>query len=159
MTMGTFWAILGAALAAGLSSIGSAIGVSVVGKAAAGATAENPDQFAKLLVLQLLPGTHGIYGLLIAFLVFIRLDLFNGILGVSTAYGLGIFAACLPVALVGLISAIYQAKVSVSSIAMLAKRPEESGKGIILTVMVETYSVLALLISFLGVYIPTVSLA
>jgi V/A-type H+-transporting ATPase subunit K len=97
--------------------------------------------------------------LLIAFLVFIRLDLFNGILGVSTAYGLGIFAACLPVALVGLISAIYQAKVSVSSIAMLAKRPEESGKGIILTVMVETYSVLALLISFLGVYIPTVSLA
>ena len=64
------------------------------------------------------------------------------------------FAACMPIAFVGLLSAIYQAKVAVSGIALVAKRPEESGKAIILTVMVETYAVLALLVSFLGVMIP-----
>ena len=60
----------------------------------------------------------------------------------------------MPIAFVGLLSAIYQAKVAVSGIALVAKRPEESGKAIILTVMVETYAVLALLVSFLGVMIP-----
>ena len=40
---------------------------------------------------------------------------------------------------------------------MIAKRPEESGKAIILTVMVETYAVLALLVSLLAVMIPTVT--
>lgn len=154
MTTGTFLAILGAAIAAGLAGIGSAIGVGIAGKAAAGVTAEDPDKFSKVLVLQLLPGTQGIYGLLIAFLVFIKIDLFGGVIALTTAQGLGVLAACLPIAIVGLISAIYQSKVAVSSIALVAKRPEESGKGIILTVMVETYAVLALLISFLGVFIP-----
>lgn len=154
MTLGTFLAILGAACAAGFAGIGSAIGVGVAGKAAAGVTAEDPDKFSKVLILQLLPGTQGIYGLLIAFLVFIKINLFNGLVGLSTASGLGIFAACMPMAIVGLISAIYQAKVAVSGIALIAKRPEESGKGIIFTVMVETYAILALLISFLGVFIP-----
>lgn len=157
MTTGTFLAILGAALAAGLSGIGSAIGVGTAGKAAAGVTAEDPDKFSKVLVLQLLPGTQGIYGLLIAFLVFIKVNLFGDILGISTAAGLTLFAGCLPMAIVGFISAIYQSKVACSGIALVAKRPEESGKAIILTVMVETYAVLALLISFLAVFIPSVA--
>ncbi len=152
--LGTFIAILGAALAAGLAGIGSAIGVGKAGQAAAGLTAEDPSKFSKVLVLQLLPGTQGIYGLLIAFLVFIRIDLFGGIAAIPVAQGLVYFAGCLPIAFVGLISAIYQAKVACSGIATVAKRPEESGKAIIMTVMVETYAVLALLISFLAVMIP-----
>lgn len=55
-------------------------------------------------------------------------------------------------AIVGMISAIYQGKCAASSIAMVAKRGEVSGKGIILTVMVETYALLALLVSFLSVF-------
>lgn len=51
-------------------------------------------------------------------------------------------------------SALYQSKVACSGIALVAKRPEESGKAIILTVMVETYAVLALLVSLLGVMMP-----
>ena len=64
---GTVWALLGVALAAGLAGCGSAIGVGIAGQAAAGVVTEDPSKFAKVLVLQLLPGTQGIYGLLIAF--------------------------------------------------------------------------------------------
>lgn len=157
MSVGTFLAILGAALAAGLAGIGSAIGVGVAGKAAAGVTAEDPDKFSKVLVLQLLPGTQGIYGLLVAFLVFVKINLFGNVMSLTLGEGLSLMAACLPIAIVGLISAIYQSRVACSGIAMVAKRPEESGKGIILTVMVETYAVLALLVSLLAVMIPNVA--
>ncbi|HPD02817.1 MAG TPA: permease, partial [Clostridia bacterium] len=75
MSLGTSLALLGAALAAGLAGIGSAIGVAIAGQASAGVTAENPDNFSKCLVLQALPGTQGIYGLLIAVLVFLKVGL------------------------------------------------------------------------------------
>lgn len=157
MTTGTVLAILGAALAATLAGLGSAIGVGMAGRAAAGVTAEDPDKFSKCLVLQLLPGTQGIYGLLIAFLVFLKIGLFGQMVELSTSGGLIMFFSCMPIAIVGFISAIHQAKVACSGIALVAKRPEESGKAITLTVMVETYAVLALLISFLGVFIPKIS--
>lgn len=152
MTLGTFLAILGAALAAGLAGIGSAIGVGMGGQAAAGVTSEDPDKFGSCLILQLLPGTQGIYGLLIAFIVFIKLNVFGGITGITLAQGLGMLAGCMPIAIVGLISAIHQGKVAVSGIALVAKRPEEQSKAIVMAVMVETYAILALLVSFLAVF-------
>ncbi len=157
MSIGTFIAILGAALAAGMAGMGSAIGVGIAGKAAAGVISEDPDKFSKCLVMQLLPGTQGIYGLLVAFLVFTKIDLFNNVMALTLGEGLSLFAACLPMAIVGLVSALYQSKAACSGIAMIAKRPEESGKAIVLTIMVETYAVFALLVSLLAVMIPTVS--
>ena len=74
-TLGTLIALIGAVFAAAMAGIGSAIGVGTAGKAAAGVTSEDPDKFSKCLVLQLLPGTQGIYGLLVAFLVFVKIDL------------------------------------------------------------------------------------
>ncbi|MBO4554937.1 MAG: V-type ATP synthase subunit K [Clostridia bacterium] len=156
-SMGTFIAIVGAVFAATLAGIGSAIGVGVAGKAAAGVTSEDPDKFSKCLILQLLPGTQGIYGLLVAFLVFIKINLFGGVAALSISGGLALFGACLPMAVVGFVSALYQSKVACSGIAMVAKRPEESTKGIILAAMVETYAVLALLVSLLAIMIPNVS--
>lgn len=158
MTQGTVLAIIGAAIAATLAGIGSAIGVGMAGQAAAGVTSEDPDKFSKVLVLQLLPGTQGIYGLLIAFLVFVKVGLFDGMYGLTTQSGWILLGSCLPIALVGLLSAIYQSKVAIAGMGTVAKRPEESGKAIIMTVMVETYAVLALLVSFLGVMIPEVQL-
>ena len=152
MTLGTFLAILGAALAAGLAGIGSAIGVGMGGQAAAGVTSEDPDKFGSCLILQLLPGTQGIYGLLIAFIVFIKLNVFGGIKAIEMAEGLGILAGCFPIAIVGFISAIHQGKVAVSGMALVAKRPEEQSKAIVMAVMVETYAILALLVSFLAVF-------
>ena len=159
MSLGLVFAMLGAALAAGLAGVGSAIGVGMVGRSAAGVTAEDPDKFSKLLVLQLLPGTQGIYGLLIAFMVFLKIGVFNGsgMTDISWQGGLTILFACLPIAGVGFLSAIHQAKVAVSGVALVAKRPEESGKAITMAIMVETYAVLALLISFLGVFIPKIA--
>ena len=89
--------------------------------------------------------------MLIGFIVMTKINIFGGMLPVSEEAGLQILGACLPIAIVGLISAIYQGKVASASIAMVGKRPETSGKGITLTVMVETYAVLALLASFLMV--------
>lgn len=157
MTLGTVLAIIGAACASIFAGLGSVFGVSAAGRAAAGVTAEDPDKFSKCLILQLLPGTQGIYGLLIAFLVFLKIGLFSGIQPLTTESGLGLLFSCLPIAVVGLVSAIYQSKVAIAGIAVVAKRPEESGKSIIMTVMVETYAILALLISFLGVFIPKLS--
>ena len=156
MTTGTFIAFFGAAFAAALAGIGSAIGVSKAGQAAAGITAEDPDKFSKLLVLQLLPATQGIYGLLIAFIALIKVELFSGVLALSAEAGWAIFAGCLPIGIVGFFSAIYQSKVVVSGMALLAKREEEMGKAILMGVMVETYAVLALLVSFLLVWFVNV---
>ena len=71
MTLGFALAIGGAAMAA-LAGVGSALGVGVAGQAAAGVVAEDPKKFGQTLVLQALPGTQGIYGLLIAFLILVK---------------------------------------------------------------------------------------
>ena len=52
---GIVWALLGAAISVALAGIGSAIGVGTAGRAAAGVVTEDPDKFAKVLLLQLLP--------------------------------------------------------------------------------------------------------
>ena len=65
--------------------------------------------------------------------------------------GLLILAACLPIGIVGLISGRSQGKTAVASIGIIAKRPEQFGKAMLFPAMVETYAILALLISFLAV--------
>ena len=157
--LGTGLALLGAAIAVALSGTGSAIGVGMAGQAAAGVVSEEPDKFMKCLILQLLPATQGIYGFIVGFLTLIKLNAFNGFIMDSGAFisvsgGLGIFFACLPMAIGGLFSAIHQGKVAVAGIALVAKRPEESTKGVLMTAMVETYALLALLISILALFIP-----
>jgi len=151
MELGQIYAILGAALSVVLAGIGSVVGVSMAGQSGAGVVADDPDKFGKVLLLQALPGTQGVYGLLIGFIVMTKINMFGVMRSVSPEVGLQILGACLPMAIVGLISAIYQGKVASASIAMIGKRPETSGKGITFTVMVETYAVLALLASFLMV--------
>lgn len=146
---GTFFATAGSVIAAVLAGIGSALGVGMAGQASAGVVSEDPDRFGSCLLLQLLPGTQGIYGLLISFVIATRAGLLSGGTALSAGTGLNFFLAALPIAIVGLLSAIAQAKVAVSGINMIAKKPDESGKAMLMTVMVETYAVLALLISFL----------
>ena len=76
--LGLFLAILGAALAAGLSGIGSARGVGLVGEAGAGLLSEDSSMFTKILVLEILPGTQGLYGFLIAIFIFIKAGILSG---------------------------------------------------------------------------------
>ncbi len=152
MTTGVVYGILGAALSALLAGIGSAIGVGIAGRAAAGVITEDPEKFGKVLILQLLPGTQGIYGLLIAFIALSNMGVLSGsVRELTTAQGLAYLVACLPMAVVGLVSAYMQAKTSVSAIGVVAKKPEAFGKAMILPAMVETYAILALLVSILAV--------
>ena len=150
---GIVFALLGAAVAVGLAGAGSACGVGIAGQAAAGVVTEDPSKFAKVLVLQLLPGTQGIYGLLVGFLVLSQIGLLGGgaDMEMSLAQGLLYFAACLPIGFVGLISGIYQGRASVASIGIVAKKPEQFGKAMLFPAMVETYAILALLVSILAV--------
>ena len=142
---GIVWALLGAAISVALAGIGSAIGVGTAGRAAAGVVTEDPDKFAKVLLLQLLPGTQGIYGLLVAFLALSKVGILGGgVADISLETGLMIFVACL-------LSAIHQGKTSVASIGIVAKKPEQFGKAMLFPAMVETYAILALLISILAV--------
>ena len=152
VTTGVALGILGAALAALLAGIGSSIGVGIAGRAAAGVVTEDPDKFGKVLLLQLLPGTQGIYGLLIAFIALSNIGILGGeVRSLTTGEGLSFLMACLPMAFVGLMSAVMQGKTSVASIGIVAKKPEEFGKAMILPAMVETYAILALLVSILAV--------
>lgn len=151
MEMGQAFALAGAVLAVFLSGWGSASGIRIAGQAAAGVTAEDPDLFGKVLVIQLLPGTQGLYGFLIGLIVLFKIGFLNagGMNPVSLNMGINIFLGCLPIAVVGLTSAIFQGKVAAAAINMVGRRPDQSGKGITMTVTVETYAVLALLASFL----------
>ncbi len=151
MNMGMVFAIMGAALSTALAGIGSAWGVGMGGQAAAGVVSEDPDQFAKVLILQLLPGTQGIYGLLVTFITLSQIGILGGTMVDSTTKGLAYLFACLPIAIVGMISAYHQGKTSVACIGLVAKKPDQFGKAMLFPAMVETYAILALLISILAV--------
>lgn len=141
---GLIFAAMGIALAVGLAGIGSAKGVGIVGEAATGLITEEPQKFGKALVLQLLPGTQGLYGFVVGFLVFTKLTP-----GMTLQQGLYLLFASLPIAFAGLWSGIAQGKVAAAGIQILAKNEEHNTKGIILAAMVETYALLGFVISFM----------
>ncbi len=147
---GPVLAFLGGSLAAVGSGWGSAKGVGIAGEAAAGVLSEKPELFGKLLILQALPGTQGIYGLLTWFIVMVKAGFLDGTYtSLTTTQGLLFFAACLPVMIVEYTSAISQGRVAANGILMVAHKPDEQSKGIVLAAMVETYAILALLASML----------
>lgn len=152
-SMGIALAILGAACASLFAGIGSAKGVGLVGEAAAGVVSVDPNKFSKVLILQLLPGTQGLYGLLTAILMLSRIGIIGGNpTELTTAQGLMFLGAALPIAVVGLFSGIAQGRAAAAGVGITAKKPEHNGKGIIMAAMVETYAILALLVSILLIY-------
>ena len=146
MSMGMVYALVGAAIAVLFAGMG------IAGQAASGVVSQDPGKFGKVLIMQLLPGTQGIYGLLVGFITLSKVGLLGGgAVEISTAAGLMILAACLPIGLVGLISGMHQGKTSAAAIGIIAKKPEQFGKAMLFPAMVETYAILALLISILAV--------
>lgn len=152
-SMGLALAILGAAIAALFAGIGSAKGVGLVGEAAAGVVSVDPNKFSKVLILQLLPGTQGLYGLLTAILMLSRIGVIGGnAVQLTVSQGIMFLGSALPIAIVGLFSGIAQGRTAAAGVGITAKKPEHNGKGIIMAAMVETYAILALLISILLIY-------
>ena len=60
---------IAAATAMGLSAIGAAYAIAVTGSAAAGATAEKPEVFGKVLIFVALAEAIAIYGLVVALMI------------------------------------------------------------------------------------------
>ena len=142
--------LLGAALAAALACIGSAKGTGIAGEAGAGLVSEDPSKFGKVLILQVIPGTQGLYGLVVWFFAVFRMGLLDGTaFDMTVQEGLRYFVACLPMALGGLFSAIAQGRVAAGSINILAKKPDDWSKGMVLCITVEFYAILSLLASML----------
>lgn len=143
-------ALFGAGLAAVLSGIGSAKGTGIAGEAGAGLLCQDPGKFGKVMILQVIPGTQGLYGLVVWFFAIFQMGLLDGsAFDLTIQQGLQYFAACLPMALGGLFSAMAQGRVAAASINILAKKPDDWSKGMILCITVEFYAILSLLASML----------
>ena len=150
--LGIVFALVGAAFAAIFAGMGSAKGVGLVGQAGAGVITEDPSKFGKVLILQILPGTQGLYGFLAAILVLLQVGIIGGSYEpISLARGLLYFAACLPIAIVGYFSAIAQGRAAIAGITLSAKKASEFSKAMVSTTLVEIYALLAFLVSLLSV--------
>ena len=136
---GVFFGMLGIALSVILAGMGSAKGVGMVGEAASAVVIDEPEKFGKSLILQLLPGSQGLYGFAIGLLALGKLNM-----NLTTLQGFLILVACLPVGIVGYYSAI-----SVAGITILIKNESQQIKGVVYAVMVEIYALLAFVISFI----------
>jgi len=150
MDYGFALALSGAVLAALLAGIGSALGISTAARTASGVLSEKPERYGQLFIMVVLPGTQGFYGFLAAFMVMLNLNFFGegATVDMTPTLGLQVFAACMPIAFAGLISAIHQGRVCASGVLMAAKKPEMAFKaGVVYAVMVEIYAVLGLLVT------------
>lgn len=142
--------ILGCALAIGIAGISSAIGLALAGSSAIAVTAEKPNLFGKCLVLQVLPMTQSVYGLLTAILLMLGAGLLGGgeSVMVGSLAGMGAVWIGLAVGLTG-ISAVNQGMVASSSISAVGRNPDVAARGIIFTVMPETIAIFGLLVGIL----------
>lgn len=149
-----FWlAMSGVAVASLVAGIGSAMGVAITARTAAGVLSEQPDKFGKTFILVLLPGTQGFYGFIVAMFMMLKLNMFGGAVNfdLPVAEGLRYLMAGLPVGIVGWISGIQQGLVAQSGVELAMKQPEATMRGVIYAVMIETYAILSFVTSFLMV--------
>lgn len=146
---GSNLALLGIFLATALPGWGSAKGVGIVGQAGNALLSEDDSAFGSVIILEALPATQGIYGLVTSLLIMAKTGAFGGISQLTLAQGGYLLLAAMPIALVGLISAQHQAKVAATGINLIAKQKGALGKAITNAALVETYAILALLVSLL----------
>jgi len=150
---GVHWALLGAALAVIGGGSGSSMGITYIANVAGGILTDMPDLFGPLLPLVVIPGTQGIYGFITGVLVAFVMKPSSGWEALPGWVGFQIFFACLPVAFVCCISAIYQGLTSVGAAPMVAKRREEMGRALVLPALVETYAVLSLIVTIIYLFV------
>ena len=146
---GIFFALLGASIATALAGVGSARGVGSAAQAAMGVLSEDTSKFGKMLVLTLLPGTQGLYGFIVGFLILVS----GGVLGGTAptiGQGLAYFAS-LAIGIGGMISGFAQGKAAVSGIALSAKDDSNFSKAMVSVTLVEIYALLSFIVSLLVV--------
>ncbi|OHB82820.1 MAG: hypothetical protein A3J73_03225 [Planctomycetes bacterium RIFCSPHIGHO2_02_FULL_38_41] len=143
------WVIIGAVFVVTVSCIGSAKGILISSSQAAGILSEKPELFGKMLVLMALPGTQGFYGFICAIMIALRTGIIGGKLTIPTTVGVSILLIAICAGVVEYLTAVIQGKAATSAINLTGKQPEEGGRAILIPALVETYAVIALLISIL----------
>jgi len=147
MTTAIILAYTGLGLMIGLSGIGSAIGVSIGGRATLGALKKNEDAFGSYMLLSALPGTQGLYGFAGFFIVNNKLVELGSNLTVQ--HGGIIFASGLALGLVGLVSGMKQGEVSAQGIEGIGSGYDVFGKTMVLAVFPELYAIVAFAATFI----------
>lgn len=144
----TKYIAIGALIAMGMSGILSAVALGLTGSAAVGVISEKDEYFGKALILQVLPMTQGIYGLVAAMLLLVGSGFFGGEVASDGALGVVAIAIGLVVGLTS-ISAMPQAQAASAGISSIPRNPDASGKSIILAAMPETMAIFGLLIAII----------
>ena len=157
-------AFIGALAAVVMGGYASSTGIKVAGQKAAGVMAEKPSLFGTLIVLCALPGSQGIYGLLIAIMILLQIGVVGGEAGmeylVSFQSGLGLLIAGLIMGALAIVSAKSQSKVVAASIGALAREESISTGAIVISALAETYAIFGLLIAlFITISIPVAKVA
>lgn len=145
---GAFLAAFGAIFAVALGGTGSARGCGIAGEAATGVVTEEPDKFGKALILQLLPGTQGLYGFIIGFLTLLQINA-----DMTVIQGFYLLAGGVAVGIVLMNSGVAQGRVSAAGMQILAKNPEQNTKGIIFAAIVETYAILGFVAGIIMLFV------
>ena len=79
------------------------------------------------------------------FIVLLQVGLMSGTpVDLTLTQGMSFFAACIPTAIGGWLSAKFQGRVAAASVGIVAKHPEAATKGIIYCGIVEFYAILSL---------------
>ncbi|KXB02933.1 hypothetical protein AKJ45_03085 [candidate division MSBL1 archaeon SCGC-AAA261F19] len=143
------WIGIAIGLVVGVPGAMSALAVGMAGVAAAGVTAEEPERFGRMFVLQILPGTQGFYGFISGVLIMIGTGVLGGAVELEPPIGMLALAAAVPAIIQGF-TAYGQGLVASASCGAVAKEPEVFGKSVVYTVMPETYAILGFLVTFLA---------
>jgi V/A-type H+-transporting ATPase subunit K len=141
---GLGWAVFGAGAGLMLGCAGSARGIRIAAGQAAGVMSEKPELFGKLLVLMALPGTQGFYGVIWTVMIALRAGLFAGKVNMPPLVGVSILFLGIAVGGALLKSAVFQGETSAACINLTARRPDQSGRSILMPALVETYALLAM---------------
>ena len=144
---GIFFAIVGASIATALAGFGSAKGVGGAAQASMGVLSEDSSKFGKMLVL---PGTQGLYGFIVGFLILVNCGVLGGSIP-TVMQGLAYLGASLAIGIGGMVSGFAQGRASVSGIAMSAKDDRNFSKAMVSVTLVEIYALLAFIVSLLVV--------
>ena len=149
--MGMIFTILGIAIATVLAGIGSVKGVGAAAQASMGVLSEDSSMFGKMLVLTLLPGTQGLYGFIVGFLMLIYAGVLGGGDVVTWQQGLAYLGASLAIGIGGLVSGIAQGRAAVAGIGLCAKDDKNFSKAMVSVTLVEIYALFAFIVSLLTV--------
>ena len=149
ISIGTTWAIAGAAIAICTAGLSTAIGCWAAGLAAAGSVAEKKENFKNALVLQALPQTQTVYAFITALLIFMGIGLLGGKgINLDLPHGIAIFLAGLIVAVTS-ISAIYQGMVAAAGIVSTTKNPDTFGPCLVFGGQCETTAIFGFILSLI----------